>query len=85
MQKGHDLLKVWNYSEENNAGTFERDFRTAFPDKQGKLEIFQEGFLVESMDFQEKNHFNGSRLVVEGVVFSDAFNARHFRLTIISP
>jgi hypothetical protein len=87
MQKGHDLLKIWNYQfEHNRAGTFEKDFRQAFPGKQGRLEVFQEGLLLESIDFLESDSsFNGNQLVVEGLMFSDAFNARHFRLTIISP
>lgn len=87
MQKGHDLLKAWNArSEENNAAVFERDFRQAFPGRQGRLEIFQEGVLVESLDFLEGGkELEGPRLSLEGLVFEDAFNAFQFRLTIISP
>jgi len=86
MQKGHDLLKAWNYqSWQNNAAAFEHDFRQVFPGKQGRLEIFQEGSLLTSIDFQEEDLFNGGQLAVEALFCYDAFTAYRFRLTIISP
>ena len=90
MQKSHDLLRLWQFQlgqeglawEENG---FDRDFRRAFPGRNGELEIFWEGRLIERIELgQGESQECSLPLSVDGLFFLEeglSLSAFQFRLT----